>query len=141
MTGRGTWNAIAVGGLALSTIVATGCGGAAQRTGGTGQDVPGDVLWSEEVQLTSYEVQFFDSRNLEIHPIDIGVDSAVIEIRLRGITHRFELRTTGPLSTEVQPPYHFELLETSPTPSITLRVTKFSEDGEGTEEPDAQRIP
>jgi len=131
--------------IVLFALAASGCGGATQRGDGTGmgQPVPGEVVWSRVIELTEYERQLFDSRKLEIQPVAVGIDAAVIEILIDGAPDRFELRTSGPLSTEIQPPYHFELLDTSPTPKVRLRVTKYAREGEQDidRDPNAEKLP
>jgi len=132
-------------GIVLFALAAVGCGGATQSGDGTGmgQRVPGEVVWSQVIELTEYERQLFDSRKLEIQPVAIGVDAALIEILIDGAPDQFELRTSGPLSTEIQPPYHFELLDTSPTPKVRIRVTKYAKEGERVidRDPDAEKLP
>lgn len=132
-------------GIVLYALTAFGCGGATQQGDGTGmgQPVPGEVVWSQVVELTEYERQLFDSRKLEIQPVSIGIDAAVIAILIDGAPDQFELRTSGPLSTEIQPPYHFELLDTSPTPKVRLRVTKYAREGERVidRDPNAEKLP
>jgi hypothetical protein len=84
-----------------------------------------DAAWTEQVDLRLDERFIADSRELEIQPIQIGVDQASFLVRVGGITQTIELQSSGPLSTRTVAPYRFELVSTSLEPSATVQISRL----------------
>jgi hypothetical protein len=92
---------------------------------GNRMEAAADAAWTERVDLRLDERFIADSRELEIQPVQIGVDSASLVVRVGGITQTIELQSSGPLSSQTVAPYRIELLSTSLEPSVTLQVSRL----------------
>ena len=88
--------------------------------------IPGDTVWSQEIEMLEGQVAHIDSRALSIYLEDTGVDSAVVTLTKAGVERTVTLRT-GLASEETMPPYTVKLVYTGINGSATIRVTKFRE--------------
>src|SRR5688572_9454348 len=86
--------------------------------------IPGDTVWSQEIEMLEGQVAHIDSRALSIYLEDTGVDSAVVTLTNAGVERTVTLRT-GLAGEETVPPYTVKLVYTGINGSATIRVTKF----------------
>ena len=88
--------------------------------------IPGDTVWSQEIEMLEGQVAHIDSRALSIYLEDTGVDSAVVTLTKAGVERTVTLRT-GLASEETMAPYTVKVVYTGINGSATIRVTKFRE--------------
>lgn len=111
--------------LAVSTaFVSGGCVLSVNDSDGEPRGIPGDTVWSQEIEMLEGQVAHIDSRALSIYLEDTGVDSAVVTLTKAGVERTVTLRT-GLAAEESMPPYTVQLVYTGINGSATIRVTKF----------------
>ncbi len=86
--------------------------------------IPGDTVWSQEIEMLEGQVAHIDSRSLSIYLEDTGVDSATVTLSQTGVDRTVTLRT-GLAGEETIPPYSVRLVYTGINGSATLEVRKF----------------
>ena len=103
----------------LAALFAAAC---MTTVGGTERDtMPPDT--SERVEIRLGERYVDPGGGLEIQPTLIEVNRAVFVVRVNGIAREIAL-TTGSLGSETVPPYTFQLVSTSITPSATVLIER-----------------
>lgn len=83
----------------------------------------GTAVSAETADLRLDERYIDPSGGLEVQPINIGVDSATLAVRVDGISRTIELRP-GSLGRQTVAPYTFELIGTSMEPSVSILITR-----------------
>ncbi|MGH7567261.1 MAG: hypothetical protein ACREK2_10570 [Gemmatimonadota bacterium] len=86
--------------------------------------IPGDTVWSQEIEMLEGQVAHIDSRALSIYLEDTGVDSAIVTLSQAGVERTVTLRT-GLAGEETMPPYTVQLVYTGINGSATIEVRKF----------------
>jgi hypothetical protein len=114
---------MAVAGMGL---VASACVLSVNDTNDEPRGIPGDTVWSQEIEMLEGQVAHIDSRAISIYLDDTGVDSAVVTLTKAGVERTVTLRT-GLAGEETMPPYTVKLVYTGINGSATIRVTKFRE--------------
>lgn len=114
---------MAVAGMGL---VASACVLSVNETNDEPRGIPGDTVWSQEIEMLEGQVAHIDSRAISIYLDDTGVDSAVVTLTKAGVERTVTLRT-GLAGEETMPPYTVKLVYTGINGSATIRVTKFRE--------------
>lgn len=114
---------LAVAGMGL---VASACVLSVNDTNDEPRGIPGDTVWSQEIEMLEGQVAHIDSRAISIYLDDTGVDSAVVTLTKAGVERTVTLRT-GLAGEETMPPYTVKLVYTGINGSATIRVTKFRE--------------
>jgi hypothetical protein len=112
--------------VATTTFVAGACVLSVNDRDDEPRGIPGDTVWSQEIEMLEGQVAHIDSRALSIYLEDTGVDSAVVTLTKAGVERTVTLRT-GLASEETMPPYTVKLVYTGINGSATIRVTKFRE--------------
>ena len=114
---------MAVAGMGL---VASACVLSVNDANDEPRGIPGDTVWSQEIEMLEGQVAHIDSRAISIYLDDTGVDSAVVTLTKAGVERTVTLRT-GLAGEETMPPYTVKLVYTGINGSATIRVTKFRE--------------
>lgn len=114
---------LAVAGMAF---LASACVLSVNERNDEPRGIPGDTVWSQEIEMLEGQVAHIDSRALSIYLEDTGVDSAVVTLTSAGVERTVTLRT-GLASEETMLPYTVKLVYTGINGSATIRVTKFRE--------------
>ena len=104
---------------AVAVLAMTAC-----QTAGAGQRTEGAELWTEEVELRLDEMFVADGREIEVLPVRVEINRAVLQVRSGGITQRIEL-ISGPLSSRRLGNYRIELISTTIQPSVNLRISRI----------------
>ena len=112
--------------VAASILVAGACVLSVNDREDEPRGIPGDTVWSQEIEMLEGQVAHIDSRAISIYLEDTGVDSAVVTLTKAGVERTVTLRT-GLASEETMPPYTVKLVYTGINGSATIRVTKFRE--------------
>jgi hypothetical protein len=86
--------------------------------------IPGDTVWSQEIEMLEGQVAHIDSRALSIYLEDTGVDTATVTLNQAGVERTVTLRT-GLAGEETMPPYSVRLVYTGINGTATLEVRKF----------------
>lgn len=110
--------------LAGAGIIASACVLSVNETNEEPRGIPGDTVWSQEIEMLEGQVAHIDSRAISIYLDDTGVDSAVVTLTKAGVERTVTLRT-GLAGEETMPPYTVKLVYTGINGSATIRVTKF----------------
>jgi hypothetical protein len=111
--------------LAAGTALAAGaCVLSVNETNDEPRGIPGDTVWSQEIEMLEGQVAHIDSRALSIYLDDTGVDTADVTLTKAGVERTVTLRT-GLAGEETMPPYTVQLVYTGINGSATIRVTKF----------------
>jgi hypothetical protein len=121
---RNTAFAIAL--AAFTILVGGACVLSVNETNDEPRGIPGDTVWSQEIEMLEGQVAHIDSRAISIYLDDTGVDSAVVTLTKAGVERTVTLRT-GLAGEETMPPYTVKLVYTGINGSATIRVTKFRE--------------
>jgi hypothetical protein len=111
--------------LALA-LAATACVLSVNDRGDERRGIPGDTIWSQEIEMLEGQVAHIDSRALSIYLEDTGVDSAIVTLTQAGAERMVTLRT-GLAGEETVPPYTVRLIYTGINGSATIEVRKFRE--------------
>ncbi|HJU87243.1 MAG TPA: hypothetical protein VJ788_07755 [Gemmatimonadota bacterium] len=112
--------------LACAVLTAGACVLSVNETNDEPRGIPGDTVWSQEIEMLEGQVAHIDSRAISIYLEDTGVDSAVVTLTKAGVERTVTLRT-GLAGEEAMPPYAVKLVYTGINGSATIRVTKFRE--------------
>ena len=112
--------------LAGLVFIAGACVLSVNETNDEPRGIPGDTVWSQEIEMLEGQVAHIDSRAISIYLEDTGVDSAVVTLTKAGVERTVTLRT-GLAGEETMPPYTVKLVYTGINGSATIRVTKFRE--------------
>lgn len=108
----------------IVTFIASACVLSVNDRDDEPRGIPGDTVWSQEIEMLEGQVAHIDSRALSIYLEDTGVDSAVVTLTNAGVERTVTLRT-GLAGEETVPPYAVKLVYTGINGSATIRVTKF----------------
>jgi hypothetical protein len=115
---------------ALATVASVALAGACVLSVNDRSDerrgIPGDTIWSQEIEMLEGQVAHIDSRALSIYLEDTGVDSAIVTLTQAGVERTVTLRT-GLAGEETVPPYTVRLIYTGINGSATIEVRKFRE--------------
>jgi hypothetical protein len=114
--------AVAIASAAMVFVAA--CVLSVNETNDEPRGIPGDTVWSQEIEMLEGQVAHIDSRAISIYLEDTGVDSAVVTLTKAGVERTVTLRT-GLAGEETIPPYAVKLVYTGINGSATIRVTKF----------------
>lgn len=108
----------------LLAVLLTTAACARAVNGGSGDGLPGDTIWRQEIEMLEGQVAHIDSRALSVYLEDTAVDSAVVTLTMAGVERTVTLRT-GLAGEETMPPYAIRLLYTGVNDGATLEVAKF----------------
>lgn len=111
---------------AALAVTATACVLSVNDRGDEQRGIPGDTIWSQEIEMLEGQVAHIDSRALSIYLEDTGVDSAIVTLAQAGLERTVTLRT-GLAGEETMPPYTVQLVYTGVNGSATIEVRKFRE--------------
>lgn len=111
---------------AALAFTATACVLSVNDRGDEQRGIPGDTIWSQEIEMLEGQVAHIDSRALSIYLEDTGVDSAIVTLAKAGLERTVTLRT-GLAGEETMPPYTVQLVYTGVNGSATIEVRKFRE--------------